>query len=89
MNTWKIRLNPEGHSKGLAFAYDTCPLNDFARRYGYIEFLPNLCYIDHITCGAARGKLIRHKTLATGNGECNYWILDDHESEALADMGSK
>ena len=89
MNTWKIRLNPEGHSKGLAFAYDTCPLNDFARRHGYIEFLPNLCYIDHITCGAARGKLIRHKTLATGDGECNYWILCDHEPEALADMGSK
>ena len=88
-NTWKIRLNPENHEKGIAFAYDTCPLNDFARRHGYIDFLPNLCMIDHVTYGAAHGKLIRHKTLAGGDGECNYWILGDREPEALADVGSK
>jgi hypothetical protein len=88
-NTWKIRLNPENHEKGIAFVYDTCPLNDFARRHGYIDFLPNLCMIDHVTCGAAHGKLIRHKTLAGGDGECNYWILGDREPEALADVGSK
>lgn len=88
-NTWKIRLNPEDHSKGIAFVYDTCPLNDFARRHGYIDFLPNLCYIDQITCSAAHGKLIRHKTLADGDGECNYWILGDKEPEALSDVGSK
>ena len=75
-NTWKIRLNPENH-------------DDFARRHGYIDFLPNLCMIDHVTCGAAHGKLIHHKTLANGDGECNYWILGDREPEALADMGSK
>ena len=45
--------------------------------------------IDHVTCGAAHGKLIRHKTLAGGDGECNYWILGDREPEALADVGSK
>ena len=39
-NTWKIRLNPENHGKGIAFVYDTCPLNDFAIRHGYIDFLP-------------------------------------------------
>ena len=88
-NTWKIRLNPENHEKGIAFVYDTCPLNDFARRHSYIDFLSNLCMIDHVTCGAAHGKLIRHKTLADGDGECNYWILGDREPEALADVGSK
>ena len=88
-NTWKIRLNPDEHEKGLAFVYDTCPLNDFARKHGYIDFLPNLCSIDQITCSAAHGKLIRHKTLADGDGECNYWILGDREPEAIADVGSK
>jgi len=88
-NTWKIRINPEGHEKGLAFVYDTCPLNDFARRHGYIDFLPNLCSIDQLTCAAAHGKLIRHKTLADGDGECNYWILGDREPEAVRDTGSK
>ena len=44
---------------------------------------------DQITCSAAHGKLIRHKTLADGDGECNYWILGDKEPEAVADVGSK
>ncbi len=88
-NTWKIRINPDGHKKGIAFVYDTCPLNDFARRHGYIDFLPNLCRIDHLTCAAGHGKLIRHKILADGDGECNYWILGDKDPDALADVGSK
>ncbi len=28
------------------------------------------------------GKLIRHKTLADGEGECNYWILGDKDPDA-------
>ena len=35
------------------------------------------------------GKWIRHKTLAYGDGECNYWILGDKDPNALADVGSK
>ena len=88
-NTWEIRINPEGHEKGVAFVYDTCPLNDFARRHGYVDFLPNLCAIDHLTCGAAHGRLIRHKTLADGDGEGNYWVLGDRDPDALKDVGSK
>ena len=50
--------------KGIAFVYDTCPLNEFARRHGYLDFLPNLCYIDQIACSAAHGKLVRHNIAA-------------------------
>ena len=35
------------------------------------------------------GKWIRHKTLADGDGECNYWILGDKDPDALADVRSK
>ena len=35
------------------------------------------------------GKLIRHKTLADGDGECNYWIFGDKDPDALADVGAK
>ena len=38
---------------------------------------------------AAHGKLIRHKTLAAGDGECNFWILGAQEPEAVRDVGSK
>ena len=88
-NTWKIRLNPKEREKGIAFAFDTCPLNDFARRHGYIDFLPNLCAIDQVTCRTMHAALIRHETLAAGDGVCSYWILGDQDPEALADTGSK
>ena len=87
--TWEIRLNPEKHEKGISFVFDTCPINDFARKHGYIDFLPNLCAIDQLTCKTMHAALIRHKTLACGDGECNYWILGDKNPEALDDTGSK
>ena len=87
--TWEIRLNPENHEKGVAFSFDTCPINDFARKHGYIDFLPNLCAIDQLTCKTMHAALIRHKTLACGDGECNYWIIGDQNPEALTDIGSK
>ena len=55
--TWIMRMNPDGHENGIAFVYDTCSLNDFARKHGFIDFLPNLCCIDQITCSVAHGKL--------------------------------
>ena len=88
-STWEIRLNPERHDKGIAFVFDTCPINDFARKHGYIDFMPTLCAIDQLTCKTMHAALIRHKTLACGDGECNYWIIGDKNPEALADSGSK
>ena len=88
-NTWVMRINPQDHEKGIAFVFDTCPLNDFARKHGYIDFLPNLCSVDQLTCHAAHGALIRHKTMAGDDGECNYWILGDQDPDALSDEGSK
>ena len=88
-NTWEIRLNPEKYDKGISFVFDTCPINDFARKHGYIDFLPTLCAIDQLTCKTMHAALIRHKTLACGDGECNYWIIGDKNPEALADNGSK
>ena len=68
---------------------NTWTLNDFARRHGYIDFLPNLCAIDQVTCRTMHAALIRHETLAAGDGVCSYWILGDQDPEALADTGSK
>lgn len=78
-----------GMRKGSHLSMTHAPLNDFARKHGYLDFLPNLCAIDQVTCAAMHGKLIRHKTLADGDGECNYWMLGDKDPDALADVGSK
>ncbi len=88
-NTWEIRLNPEKHDKGISFVFDTCPINDFARKHGYIDFLPTLCAIDQLTYKTMHAALIRHKTLACGDGECSNLIICDKNPEVLRDIGSK
>jgi len=88
-NTWAIRINPEGRTEGVAFTLDTCPLYEFAQKYGYMDFLPNLCGLDQYTARQFHAHLIRHKTLSAGDGACEYWYVGDKSAAALSDTGSK
>lgn len=88
-NTWKLAANPEGREVGFAMTLYSCPLCEFARKRGYMDILPWMCDTDHRVAAAMHAKLIRHKTLAAGDGCCEYWYVGDRSPEALADAGSK
>ncbi|MCM1523879.1 MAG: L-2-amino-thiazoline-4-carboxylic acid hydrolase [Ruminococcus sp.] len=88
-NTWKIRVNPNGRKKGVAFSLDTCPLYEFAQKYGYTDLLPLMCKSDHAVAKAFHAKLIRHKTISAGDETCEYWYVGDRSPEALRDKNSK
>ncbi|MCM1578374.1 MAG: L-2-amino-thiazoline-4-carboxylic acid hydrolase [Ruminococcus sp.] len=88
-NTWKVRVNSRNRKKGIAFSLDSCPLNEFARKYGYTDILPFLCRSDHLMAKAFHAKLIRHKTLSNGDDTCEYWYVGDKSPEASADKKSK
>lgn len=88
-NTWELRVNPHNHKKGFAFVLDTCPLYEFAQKYGYMDFLPIMCASDHLMAKQFHAKLIRHSTLSAGDGKCDYWYVGDKSPEALNDKGSK
>ena len=84
-NTWKIRINPDNRETGFAYVLDTCPLYEFATKYGYMDFLPNMCALDHLVAGQFHAHLIRHHTLSGGNGKCEYWYVGDRSLEAKKD----
>lgn len=88
-NTWAIRINPEGRANGWAFTLDSCPLYEFAQKYGYMDFLPNMCALDQYIAPQFHSHLIRHKTLSAGDGACEYWYVGDKSAEARSDTGSK
>ncbi len=79
--TWDFNFDDTLHQDGFYYHFTYCPLNSFARKYGYIEVLPVCCELDHILTEASHGKLIREYTLATGGDICDYWIVPDKIKE--------
>ena len=75
--TWDFNFDESRHKDGSFYYFTRCPLNDFAREYGYIEVLPVCCELDYILTEASHGKLIREYTLAEGGPVCDYWIVPD------------
>ncbi len=75
--TWDFNFDETRRRDGSFYYFTRCPLNDFARKYGFLEVLPVCCELDHILTEASHGKLIREYTLATGGPICDYWIVPD------------
>lgn len=75
--TWDINFDDNLHKDGFYYHFTHCPINTYARKYGYIEILPVCCELDHLLTQANHGRLIREYTLATDGPMCDYWIVPD------------
>ncbi len=75
--TWDINIDDTKHKDGYFFYFTRCPINNFARKYGFLEVLPICCELDHLLTEASHGKLIREYTLATDGSMCDYWVVPD------------
>ena len=67
----KTQLPPEA---GCDFSYHNlvCPLADFARRYGYEEYMPYLCNLDYVMFGVLGVPLFREHTCMEPGGYCDF-----------------
>lgn len=88
-NTWKVRINPDGHQHGIAYILDTCPLYEFAQKYGYMDILRYMCASDQLVARQFHAHLIRHRILSDGDSCCEYWYVGDQSPEAMQDTKSK
>ena len=61
-NTWRIEMNPEGHTEGFAIHTKMCPNWDICKAHGYEDFMPAICAQDHRIAKAMHGILIRTHT---------------------------
>ena len=57
--SWDFHFDEKKHKDGFYYYFTQCPLNTFARREGYLEVLPVMCDIDHITASLMHAKLNR------------------------------
>lgn len=80
--SWDFNFDKTKHSEGFYYHFTKCPLNDFARREGYIEVLPVMCKIDLLSAELMHAKLIRKQTLASGGDCCDYWFVGDKSPSA-------
>ena len=80
--SWDFNFDKTKHSEGFYYHFTRCPLNDFARREGYLEVLPVMCEIDLISASLMHAKLIRMQTLASGGEVCDYWFVGDKSPSA-------
>ena len=80
--SWDFNFDKTKHSEGFYYHFTRCPLNDFARREGYIEVLPVMCERDLLSAELMHAKLIRKQTLASGGDCCDYWFVGDKSPSA-------
>ena len=80
--SWDFNFDKTKHSEGFYYHFTRCPLNDFARREGYIEVLPVMCEIALLSAELMHAKLIRKQTLASGGDCCDYWFVGDKSPSA-------
>lgn len=77
MDSWKVKINPDGRTEGFCFQLVGCPIAHHAREYGYEELLPYLCRTDHMLAEVLHARLIRTRTEALGGDCCDYWYVGD------------
>ena len=67
----KMQIPPED---GYDFSYHNlvCPLANFARKYGYEEYMPYLCNLDYVMFGIVGAPLFREHTCMEEGGYCDF-----------------
>lgn len=74
----KTQIPPED---GYDFSYHNlvCPLANFARKYGYEEYMPYLCNLDYVMFGIVGAPLFREHTCMEEGGCCDFKLKVDAE----------
>lgn len=75
--SWDFHFDETLHKDGLYYHFSQCPLNTIARKEGFLEILPVMCDVDHLTARLMHATLHREQTLATGGEICDYWFVGD------------
>ena len=72
----KTMIPPEN---GFDFSYHNlvCPLADFARSYGYEEYMPYLCNLDYVMFGVFGVPLFRERTCFEDGDYCDFKLKID------------
>ena len=63
----------------VRYSFLRCPIADFARKHGFLAYLPYMCNCDHMGLQKIHAGLVRTSTCGVGD-VCNYAIAGDRSS---------
>lgn len=69
---FQTKVQPATAEYAVIYHTKVCPLADFARKYGYLEFMPYICNLDYVSFGLFGLPFYREKTCAAGDGVCDF-----------------
>lgn len=69
----KTQIPPE-EGYDFSFHMTSCPLANFAKQYGYEEYMPYLCNLDYVTLGVFGVSLYREHTCFKDGDYCDFKI---------------
>lgn len=81
--SWDFHFDETLHQDGFYYHFTQCHLNTIARKEGFLEILPVMCDVDHLTARLMHAVLHREQTLATGGDKCDYWFVGDQVKDPV------
>ena len=66
------RVQPPTKEYPVIYHTVVCPLSNFAKEHGYMEYMPYLCNLDYVMFAAIGVPFYREKTCAAGDGCCDF-----------------
>ena len=66
------RVQPPTQEYPAVYHTLVCPLYEFARAQGYMEYMPYICNLDYVMFEAMNVPFYREKTCAAGDGCCDF-----------------
>lgn len=82
-NAWECRMSSDERAP-LHVELIGCPIADFARSHGYQHLMPAMCNPDHHSMTDFGMYLVRPSVVGRGDALCDYYIMGDRTSTALA-----
>lgn len=76
---YKMEVLPYKKKQPIRYFFHSCPVAEFARRFGLEDIMPALCNVDFKSMALLKAKLVRFHTCVESDS-CDYTIYGDKEA---------
>ena len=70
--SFETKVQPPQKEYPVIYHNLVCPLADFARKYGYMEYMPYICNLDYVMFEVLKVPFYREKTCVNGDDYCDF-----------------
>ena len=85
---YKMEVLPYMRNEPIRYFFHSCPVAEFAKRFGLEEIMPALCNVDFKSMALLKAKLVRFHTCVESDF-CDYTIYGDKEAPSTQEEKQK